>query len=126
MRTLTLSLVASCLVLVPPVAAQSIAGDWDATLMTPGGARTVRMVFVVKGDTLTGTVKRPAGDVALKGTVKGTAVQFSYTIDYNGSDLVLTITATVNGDTMQGRVDFGGVADDEFSAKRVSGSSRSP
>jgi len=121
MKSLILSIVASCLVLVPTAGAQSIAGDWDATLHTPGGVRTVRMVFQVKGDTLTGTVKRPAGDVALTGTVKGSAVKFSYTIDYNGNALEITITATLTGDSMQGTVDFGGVAEDEFSAKRVSG-----
>ena len=120
MKSVILSLVASCLVLVPVASAQSVAGDWDATLQTPGGARTVRMVFQLKGDTLTGTVKRPTGDVALTGTVKGNMVKFSYLIDYNGNPMVITITATLAGDSMKGTVDFGGMAEDEFSAKRVS------
>ena len=121
MKALLLSLVASCLVLVPAASAQSVAGNWDATLQTPGGARTVRMVFQLNGDTLTGTVKRPTGDVALTGTVKGNMVKFSYLIDYNGNPMVITITATLAGDSMKGTVDFGGMAEDEFSAKRATG-----
>jgi len=121
MKAVILSLVASCLVFVPVASAQSVAGNWDATLQTPGGSRTVRMVFQLKGDTLTGTVKRPTGDVALTGTVKGNMVKFSYLIDYDGNPMVITITATLAGDAMKGTVDFGGMAEDGFSAKRVSG-----
>jgi len=118
MKFLLLSVLAGLLAFTPPTAAQSIAGEWEATLHTPGGIRTVKMIFEVHGDTVTGTVKRPTGDVSLTGTVKANAVKFSYTIDYNGNPLVLTVTATVTGDSMQGMVDFGGVAEDEFSAKR--------
>jgi hypothetical protein len=118
MRLLLLSVCAGLFAFTPPIAAQSIAGEWEATLHTPGGIRTVKMIFEVHGDTVTGTVKRPTGDVHLTGTVKVNAVKFSYTIDYNGNPLVLTVTATVTGDSMQGMVDFGGVAEDEFSAKR--------
>jgi hypothetical protein len=99
--------------------AQTIAGEWDATMNTPGGIRNFKIEFHVSGDTLTGTVHRAAGDVPLRGTIKGNAVTFSYTINYNGNDLVLTMTTTVDGDTMKGTVDFGGAAEDEFSAKRA-------
>ena len=73
----------------------------------------------VSGDTLTGTVKRPAGDVPLLGTIKGAAVRFSYTVEYNGNPLELTITATVTGDSMKGTVDFAGAGEDEFWATRA-------
>ncbi len=126
MKSLLLSIVGGVFAFTATVAAQSIAGEWDATLQTPGGVRTVKMVFQVNGDTLTGTVKRPAGDVPLVGTIKGNAVKFSYTINYEGNPLVLTVTATVAGDSMKGMVDFGGMAEDEFAATRVSGAPRSP
>ena len=119
MKRLFLSLVVASTALTTTGAAQSIAGEWDASMNTPGGVRNFKIVFQVSGDTLTGTVKRPAGDVPLTGTIKGNVVKFSYTIDYNGNDLVLTMTATLDGDTMKGTVDFGGNGEDEFSAKRA-------
>jgi hypothetical protein len=119
MKRWFLSLVVASAALTPAATAQSIAGEWDAAMSTPGGVRNFKIVFQVSGDTLTGTVKRATGDVPLSGTIKGNVVKFSYTIDYNGNNLVLTMTATVDGDTMKGTVDFGGAAEDEFSAKRA-------
>ncbi len=99
--------------------APTIAGEWNASMNTPGGARAFGLVFKVDGEKLTGTVKRDAGDVPLEGTVKGKTVTFSYSVNYNGNALLLTMTATVAGDTMKGTVSFGGQADDDFSATRA-------
>jgi hypothetical protein len=106
--------------------AQSIAGEWDATINTPGGPRPLKIIFQVKGDSLSGTVKRPAGDVPLTGTITGDVVRFTYSVNYNGNVLALTIAAKVTGDSMAGTVDFGGAAEDEFFAKRVPAPPRSP
>lgn len=102
-----------------PVQAQAVAGEWDASYNTPGGPRAFKIVFAVQGDSLSGTVKRSDGDVPLKGTIKGDQVSFSYTIAYNNEALNLTIVAKVTGDTMVGTVDFAGMAQEEFSAKRA-------
>ncbi len=101
------------------LSAQSIAGDWNGAINTPGGARPMKLVFTQEGEKLTGTVTREAGDVPLQGTVKGTAVEFSYTVMYNGSALILSVTAKLDGDSMKGTVSFGGQAEDEFSATRA-------
>lgn len=97
----------------------SVAGEWDATMNTPGGSRPFKLVFKVDGEKLTGTVKRPTGEIPLQGTIKGNDISFSYTITYNGHDLELSLTGTVSGDTMGGNVSFGGNGDDEWSAKRT-------
>ena len=102
-----------------PAAAQSIAGEWDASINTPGGLRSFKIVFQVDSAKLTGTVKREAGDVPLLGTIKGTAVRFSYSVVYNGSPLELTVTATLEGDSLKGVVNFGGAAEGEFTALRA-------
>jgi hypothetical protein len=99
--------------------AQSVAGEWTAAMNTPGGVREFGIVFQVHGDSLSGTVKRAAGDVPLSGKVTGETVTFRYVINYGGSDLPLTVTAVVDGDTMRGVIDFNGVAEDEFWAKRA-------
>jgi hypothetical protein len=95
-------------------------------MSTPGGVRNFKIVFQVNDDRLTGTVKRPAGDVPLTGTQKGDTVRFSYAINYNDNPLEITISTIVTGDTMKGTVDFGGVAQDEFSAKRAPAPPRAP
>jgi len=119
MRTLILALSLAALAAVPSAAAQSVAGEWNATMNTPGGTREFKVIFVVKGDSLSGTVKRATGDVPLRGTIKGNAVNFSYTIEYGGNPLELTVAATLNGDSMAGSIDLGGNAQEAFSAKRA-------
>lgn len=97
----------------------SVAGEWDASMNTPGGPVPLGLVFKVEGEKLTGTAKRRNGDVPLTGTVKGSDISFSYTIDYNGNGITLTFTGKVTGDNISGNVSFGGNADDVWSAKRV-------
>ena len=108
------------------LAADSIAGLWDASMETPGGTSTFQLDLKVNGDTLSGTVKRARGDVSLSGTVKGNVVDFSYTIDYNGNPFTLSVHATVSGNTMAGTVDLGGNAEEPFSAKRVAAGKPGP
>lgn len=118
MKKLLLSLALS-LVAVTTAAAQSIAGEWDASMNTPGGARAFKIVFVQNGEVLTGTVKRPTGDVPLQGTIKGNEVKFSYSIQYGGNPVSMAMTATLAGNTMKGQVDIASQVQEEFSATRV-------
>lgn len=106
-------------VAVVSAAAQSVTGDWDASMNTPGGTRTFRLVLKQEGEKLTGTVKREAGDVPLEGTVVGSAVKFAYSINYGGNPITLTMTAVLAGDEMKGQVDIASQMQDVFSAKRV-------
>jgi len=96
-----------------------VAGEWDGSLNTPGGARPVKLVFKVDGEKLTGTAKRSSGDAPLTGTVKGSDISFSYTVNYNGNDLTLLFTGKVAGDSISGTVSFGGQAEDTWTAKRA-------
>jgi len=99
--------------------AQSVSGEWDASMNTPGGARTFKIVFTQDGETLTGTVKRPSGDVPLEGTVKGSEVKFRYMINYGGNPIAMAMTATLAGNEMKGSVDIAGQMQDEFTARRA-------
>jgi hypothetical protein len=119
MRKLLLSVVLS-LVAVTTAAAQSVTGEWDGAMNTPGGARPVRVFLKQDGEKLTGTVKRESGDVALQGTIVGTTVKFAYSIAYGGNPITLTVNATVAGDQMTGQVDIAGQVQEAFTAKRVS------
>lgn len=99
--------------------AKSVAGDWDGSMNTPGGARPLKLSFKVEGEKLTGTVTRSSGDVPLQGTVKGNDITFAYTINYNGHDLEMYFSGKVDGDSISGTVSFGGNAEDQWSAKRT-------
>jgi len=119
-RTVMMAMVVvGCLTIAPAVYAQSVAGMWDASMNTPGGARPFKVDFKQDGEKLTGTVKRESGDLPLQGTIKGKVVEFSYTVIYNGNALTLTVTATVDGNAMKGTVSFGGQAEEQFSATRA-------
>ena len=97
----------------------SVAGEWEGTFNTPGGSRPFKVVFNVDGEKLTGTAKRPSGDVPLTGAIKGDKINFSYTITYGENALTLMFDGTVTGDAMGGNLSFGGNAEDSWTAKRV-------
>ena len=99
------------------------AGAWDLTMNTPNGPVKFRAMLAVEGETLTGELKREggggAGGLAVKGTAKGAAVEFGYTVKFQDNDLQITMTGTVNGDTVKGTVSFGGFVEDEWSGTRA-------
>ena len=114
--------VAMSLTALSAAAAQSVAGEWDASMNTPGGARPFKVIFVQNGEQLTGTVKRATGDVPLEGTIKGTAVKFRYLINYNGSPLAMEVSSTLAGDEMKGSIDIASQMQEAFVAKRAGAS----
>jgi hypothetical protein len=109
-----------------PAAAQSIAGEWDATMETPGGARTSKLILLVDGQKVTGTIKRETGDAAVTGTIVGDTLRFSYTIVYNENSLLMSVFALRSGEAFQGSVSFGGQGEMEWSAVRAPGAVRRP
>ncbi len=118
MRKLLLSLVLS-LVAVTTAAAQSVTGEWDGSMNTPGGPRPIRVFLKQDGEKLTGTVKRESGDVPLQGTIVGSAVKFSYSIIYGGNPIAMSVNATLAGEEMKGQVDIASQVQEAFTAKRV-------
>ncbi|MFZ4627760.1 MAG: hypothetical protein ACOYNR_05455 [Blastocatellia bacterium] len=120
-----LPLLGLCLLASLPAFAQPspAAGAWDLTMNTPNGPVKFRAMLAVEGETLTGELKREggggAGGLAVKGTAKGAVVEFGYTVKFQDNDLQITMTGTVNGDTVKGTVSFGGFVEDEWSGTRA-------
>lgn len=106
--------------------AQSVSGNWEGLLNTPGGARPVRFELVQTGEKLTGTVRRESGDVPLEGSISGSNVKFAYAINYGGNPVTIAITAAVAGEEMKGQVDIASQMQDVFTAKRVAPSAPRP
>ncbi|MGH9841644.1 MAG: hypothetical protein ACREEM_23070 [Blastocatellia bacterium] len=119
----TLSVLSFAIALAISVLAQSspATGEWDVTMNTPGGPQNFKAVFKVEGEKLTGELKRAGGGRPIEGTAKGKEIQFSYMVKYQDNDLKITMSGAVDGDAIKGTVDFGGFAQDEWSAKRATG-----
>jgi hypothetical protein len=99
---------------------KSVAGIWNASVTTPNGGGNPTLTFAVKGDSVTGTVKRPTGEVIpLRGTIKGSDLTYTYTISSNGQQVPVTVKAKIKGDSLSGTMDFAGAMQGQITAKRA-------
>ena len=99
---------------------KSVAGIWNASVTTPNGGGNPTLTFAVKGDSVTGTVKRPTGEVVpLKGTIKGGDLTYTYTITSDGQSVPVTVKAKIVGDSLSGTMDFAGAMTGQITAKRA-------
>jgi cytoskeletal protein CcmA (bactofilin family) len=103
----------------------SLSGQWEINMNTPGGVRTYKATFVIKGEQLTGEVERSTGNLPLKGTIKGSTIEFTYTVNYQGNPVEITMSGRVDGQTAGGTVSFNGNPAEEWSGRRIGGDSAS-
>lgn len=119
-------LLAVVVLVVAPVLAQDAAKDkkvdvtgaWEMTVDSPQGSMVLTANFKQEGETLTGTHVSEMGEAPLKGTVKGTDINYTLTIDMQGQQFTIVHTGKVNGDTMTGTADIGGMGTINWTAKR--------
>ncbi len=95
-----------------------VTGSWESTVESPQGAMTSAATYKQTGEELTGTHVGQMGELQLKGTVKGNAISYQITIEMGGQQLTITYAGTVNGDTITGTADFGGMGSGNWTAKR--------
>jgi hypothetical protein len=123
----SLPLLAAVMLASHPVAAQSkvaqaksIAGTWNATVKLPNGGGTPTITFAVKGDSVSGTVKRASGEsFPLRGAIKGKDLNYSYSIPGESQPILVTVKAKVMGDSLSGTMDFAGRGTGQLTAKRA-------
>jgi len=95
----------------------SVVGSWDMTTQSPQGARTALVVIKQEGGKLMAAAKGPQGERAYDSvSLNGSDIKLVLTIQFQGTDMVLTYTGKVDKDGMKGEVDFGGLAQGEWSA----------
>jgi hypothetical protein len=110
----------------PARSASGIEGDWDFVIHSPQGTHNVRASFTRDGDKLKGFFTGPSGQLQLAGTMQGSDLKFSFTIKYEGNDLLITMGGKLDGDAIKGDADFGGMAQGDWSAKRAAAGSVAP
>ena len=81
------------LTLAAPAFAQAtdVAGDWDVTIVSPQGPNTTRLSLKQNADKLDGMFKSPMGELPVKGTVTGSDVKITFTIDIQGQSLDIAL-----------------------------------
>ena len=116
----------SLLVAVPAAAQTSVAGDWEVTIVSPQGTSTAQATLKQDGDKVSGVLRNPMGELPFEnGTLTGDELKFLFTINFQGTPLSITLIGKVNGSTIDGKADFGGMAEGEWTAKRITATTAS-
>ena len=118
-RTIVLLLTAALLASAP-LAAQgaNVTGEWAFNVTTDQGGGTPTITFKQDGEKLTGTYVGQLGNADLTGTLKGSAIQFSFTVDVQGQQAPVTYKGTVEKNTMKGTLDIAGMVNGTFTATK--------
>jgi hypothetical protein len=95
-----------------------VTGKWAFNVETSAGAGAPTFTFKQDGEKLTGHYTGTFGEADLTGTVKGSDITFSFTVDAQGNSLKETYTGTVDKDTMKGKLVIEGLGEGTFTAKR--------
>ncbi len=98
----------------------NVTGKWDLTISSQRGERTSATQFKQDGEALTVIMQgRDGQEREAKGSVKGTAIEWSSTRETPRGDITITFTGTIDGDAMKGAVEFGTFGSGDWSAKRT-------
>ena len=98
--------------------APGVTGEWAFNVTTDQGAGTPTITFKQDGEKLTGKYVGQLGAADLTGTVKGNAIHFTFTLDVQGQQAPVTYDGTVEKNTMQGKLDIGGMVTGTFTATK--------
>lgn len=83
--------------------AADVTGKWTAQMPSRGGqTREQTFNFKVDGNTLTGTVSGPQGDMDISdGKIDGDMISFTQTMEFNGNTVKILYKGTVSGDEIK-------------------------
>jgi hypothetical protein len=112
-------LVCAFLALPLITAAQAdLSGPWVVTVDTPQGKTDIDVMFKQAGQKVTGEVSSPMGNAAFNGTFIDNALAASYSVALQGQTIEIKMNGLLDKDMLSGSLDFGGLAQAPFSAKR--------
>jgi len=95
-----------------------VTGTWESLVESPQGNLTSTATYKQEGETLTGTHVGQMGEVPLKGTVKGNVITYTITVNAQGEQFTITYSGKIDGDTITGTADFGGMGSATWTVKR--------
>ncbi|MEP7271579.1 MAG: hypothetical protein ABI882_08735 [Acidobacteriota bacterium] len=94
--------------------AADVTGTWKMTVESQAGTGNPTVTLKQDGEMLTGNYKGQLGEAPLKGTLKGSEIKFSFSVNAQGQDLLIEYTGTVEGKTMKGKVKLGDFGEGTF------------
>ena len=96
-----------------------VAGTWALTVETSAGTGTPGVQLIQDGETLTGTYSSQVfGEQKVTGTIKGSAITFSFNASIQDTAVTVTYTGTVDGATMKGKVTLGDLGEGTFTGEK--------
>jgi hypothetical protein len=95
-----------------------VTGTWDMSVETPQGTMSLTSTFKQEGEKLTGTQSSQMGEMALEGTVKGADIAFAIVIDMQGQQVTISYVGKIDGESMTGTIEFGGMGSAAWTAKK--------
>jgi len=117
-----LVILAAAAAILPLLAAgadqQDVTGTWNMVVETPQGSGTPTFNLTQEGETITGTYEGFFGEAPVTGAIKGEEVTLSIEVTAQGQDVKVDYVATVDGDSMAGKVLFGSFGEATFEGTR--------
>jgi hypothetical protein len=92
-----------------------VTGTWNMTVETSAGSGTPVFILKQENDTLiTGTYKGQFGEAPVKGSIKINKIS----LRFSASDMEISYSGIVDGNTMKGKAVFGTVGEGTFTGIR--------
>ena len=101
-----------------PPAAVDVTGVWDMSVETPNGIIENVATLKQEGEKLTGTLASQMGEIAMEGTVVGSEIKWVLNIDMGGQQVAIAFAGKVEGETMTGIFEMGGMGTAAWTAKK--------
>ena len=103
-----------------PSPALTVAGKWQMSLEMGMGTATPVLDLVQQGEKITGTYEGRYGKSQLTGTLKNRVLEFSFTMNAEGTDVVMAFKGEVAADfkSIKGGAELGGMGEASWSAVR--------
>jgi hypothetical protein len=98
--------------------AADVTGTWAVEVETGQGTGTPTFTFKQEGNKLSGQYRGLFGEAPVTGTIDGSAIVFSVDATVEGNTVRVTYSGTVDKDTMKGAVKFGDLAEGTFKGTR--------
>ena len=102
-------------------AATTVTGKWNVTLEMEAGTASPTLDLTQQGEKLTGIYEGRYGKFPLTGTVKAGKIDFTFKMNAEGTDVVMTCTGQVASDflAMKGVAHLDQMGDANWTAKRA-------
>jgi hypothetical protein len=99
--------------------ADNVTGVWNFNVETPAGTGTPVFTLKQEGERVTGTYKGQLGEAPVTGTIKGSDVMLMIKVSPQGEEITVTYTGKVTGkDAMSGKATFGSLGEGNWTAKK--------